>query len=110
VPDHKCLRPGHEEFLNRVYRSAEIWSPDTQSFRVDAPTAVPRTYHSSAVLVPDGRVFVGGGGLCGVNCTVNHPDAEMYSPGYLFNANGTPADRPTISLGVGSAGIRPSFV
>lgn len=56
--------------------------------------------------MPDGRVFVGGGGLCG-NCGVNHLDAEMYSPHYLFNEDGTPAARPTVSLGVTAAGARP---
>ena len=70
---------------------------------MDASSALPRTYHSSAVLVPDGRVFVGGGGLCG-DCGVNHLDAEMYSPAYLFNEDGTAADRPTVSLGVTAAG------
>lgn len=48
-----------------------------------APLPTPRTYHSVALLLPDGRVFVGGGGLCGT-CNVNHPDAEIYSPPYLF--------------------------
>ncbi|MEM6804398.1 MAG: PKD domain-containing protein, partial [Bacteroidota bacterium] len=30
-------------------------------------------------------------------CTVNHPDAEIYSPPYLFNANGSLATRPVIN-------------
>ena len=48
-----------------------------------ARQATPRTYHSTALLLPDGRVFSGGGGLCGT-CSVNHADGEIYSPPYLF--------------------------
>jgi hypothetical protein len=55
----------------------------------------PRNYHSTAVLLPDGRVFVGGGGQCG-GCATNHLNAEIYSPPYLFNG-GSPAKRPTIT-------------
>jgi galactose oxidase len=55
----------------------------------------PRGYHSVALLMLDGRVFVGGGGLCGT-CAVNHPDAEILTPPYLLNANGTLAPRPAI--------------
>ena len=58
------------------------------------------------MLVPDGRVFVGGGGYCG-GCVVNHLDAEMYSPPYLFNADGSPAARPTISLSAATVGAHP---
>lgn len=83
---------------------AEIWSPVTGEWTVDASAAEARTYHSSALLVPDGRVFVGGGGFCGA-CGVNHQNAEMYSPPYLFNADGTAAARPTITLGTSSAGV-----
>ena len=36
----------------------------------------PRNYHSVALLLPDGRVFSGGGGLCGP-CATNHPDAQI---------------------------------
>eukprot|EP00542_Grammatophora_oceanica_P000419 CAMPEP_0194060170 /NCGR_PEP_ID=MMETSP0009_2-20130614/71100_1 /TAXON_ID=210454 /ORGANISM="Grammatophora oceanica, Strain CCMP 410" /LENGTH=44 /DNA_ID= /DNA_START= /DNA_END= /DNA_ORIENTATION= len=42
---------------------------------------VPRTYHSVAVLMRDGRVWAAGGGLCANFCTggpeSNHPDAEI---------------------------------
>jgi galactose oxidase len=61
-----------------------------------APQAIPRAYHSVALLLPDGRVFSGGGGLCG-DCTTNHPDAQIYSPPYLFTANGKLRTRPVIT-------------
>jgi hypothetical protein len=74
----------------------EIWSPQTQHFSLLAPMQIPRTYHSTAILLPDARVFVGGGGQCGVGCPNNHLDAEILSPPYLFNADGTSAARPII--------------
>jgi galactose oxidase len=49
-----------------------------------------------AVLLPDGRVLTGGGGLCG-GCATNHFDAEIFTPPNLLNPDGTPAPRPTIT-------------
>jgi hypothetical protein len=40
----------------------------------------PRHYHSTSLLLPDGRVLVSGGGRFGPN----FPTAEIYSPPYLF--------------------------
>ena len=85
-----------------VYRP-EIWNPETGEWTLVDQQAVARTYHSVALLQPDGRVFVGGGGLCG-NCSTNHSDAEIYTPAYLYNDDGTLADRPEISGGPDSAG------
>ena len=74
----------------------ELWSPETGKWTAVASMAVPRDYHSVAVLLPDGRVFTGGGGLCGP-CLTNHPDAQIYTPPYLLRPDGTLRDRPTIS-------------
>lgn len=74
----------------------EIWNPTTGKWRQVAMMGVPRNYHSIALLLQDGRVFLAGGGLCGPGCQYNHPDLQIYSPGYLFNADGRPAQRPTI--------------
>jgi galactose oxidase len=67
---------------NRVLE-AEIWNPATESFRtLSRPMLVPRTYHSVALLLPDGRVWVSGmyrrimrkaaEGTCGRATTIYH--------------------------------------
>ena len=73
----------------------EIWNPTTETFTPVAPIASPRTYHSTALLLPDASIIVGGGGLCG-SCTVNHFDAQIYYPPYFYNADGSLAARPAI--------------
>jgi galactose oxidase len=87
----------------------EIWNPVTGQFNLLAPMQIPRTYHSTAILLSDGRVFVGGGGQCGVGCPNNHLDAEILSPPYLFNADGSPASRPVIQSAPASAQLGSSI-
>lgn len=83
---------------------AEIWDPKTEEFRLLSVThQIPRSYHSTVLLLHDGRVWTGGGGLCG-DCEVNHLDAELYSPPYLFNDDDTPAERPEITVSAAKAG------
>jgi len=66
----------------------EIWNPDTGKWRIESSILVPRNYHSTAILTKDGRIFAGGGGLCGPNCgDANHLDAQIFSPSYLFDSN-----------------------
>jgi galactose oxidase len=43
---------------------AEIWSPRTETFRTLTPMRVPRTYHSVALLMKDGRVWTAGTNHC----------------------------------------------
>ena len=56
--------------------------------------AIPRLYHSNALLLPDGTVA-----LLGSNPTqgVYERHIEIYSPAYLFNVDGSPATRPTVT-------------
>ena len=75
----------------------EIFDPVTETWTQLADMAIPRNYHSVALLMTDGRVWTGGGGLCGVGCAANHIDAQIFSPPYLFNADGTLATRPEIT-------------
>ncbi|KAI1828686.1 hypothetical protein F4861DRAFT_488807 [Xylaria intraflava] len=76
---------------------AELWDPRTREWRTLASIAVPRTYHSIALLLPDATVLAGGGGLCGTGCAQNHFDLQVFLPPYLFNSDGTRARRPVIS-------------
>jgi len=83
----------------------ELWDPTTQNFTILPPHDVPRTYHSIALLMLDGRVFTGGGGLCGAGCATNHEDAQIYSPAYLFNSDGTLATRPVIASSTSTVAV-----
>ena len=111
--------------------SPELWTPTPESStpgtwtilaaplaRPGYPSGIPRIYHSMAVLLPDARVLIGGGGLPadggelvnGTNCVpaygINNPvecrdyghkDAEIFSPPYLFKPDGTAATQPVIA-------------
>jgi len=73
----------------------EIWDPQTGQWETLAPHNVPRNYHSTALLLKDGRVASMGGGLCG-GCAVNQQNGEIFEPPYLFNDDGTRAVQPEI--------------
>lgn len=111
--------------------SPELWTPTPGTStpgtwtvmaappaRLGYPSGIPRIYHSVAVLLPDARVLIGGGGLPadggevvnGTNCVptfgINNPvecrnfghkDAEIFSPPYLFKPDGTAATQPVIA-------------
>lgn len=101
LPDGKVFVVGGEEvarpFSDQTAQFIpEIWNPATLTFTPTAPIAIPRTYHSVGILMVDGTVFVGGGGLCGA-CSTNHFDAQVYSPPYLFTSSGARAVRPVIN-------------
>jgi YVTN family beta-propeller protein len=73
----------------------EIWNPSTRNWRQVAPMNVPRNYHSLALLLPDGRVWSGGGGLSGNSA--DHRDAQIFTPPQLYTSTGSLAARPTIT-------------
>jgi hypothetical protein len=66
-------------------KTAIVWNPSTGTWTSWAgPEANYRGYHSTALLLPDGRVLSSGGD--------GQPNAQIFSPPYLFNGA-----RPTIS-------------
>ena len=82
--------------------ATEMWNPVTGNFSTMASAQTPRLYHSTAILLPDGRVVSAGGGRPGTE----YKNAEIYSPPYLFTAGGGAATRPTIDTHL-SKGVRP---
>jgi len=80
---------------NAIY-VPEIWDPVTRVFERLPAMATPRTYHSVALMLLDGRIWVSGGGLCG-SCATNHANYEILTPPYLLNADGSFASRPAIT-------------
>lgn len=88
--------------LANAVTAAEVWSPATGAWSTLASASIPRLYHSIALLLPDGRVLVGGSGNDGaVPVELNY---EIFSPPYLFQGT-----RPTISLAPGSVGFGQGF-
>jgi hypothetical protein len=83
---------GLVDLANAVY-AAERWNPATGSWTELAPAAVARQYHSTAMLLPDGRVLTGGGGICGVCQQVGYlrRDMEVFTPPYLYRKDGSGA-------------------
>ncbi|MGE3638156.1 MAG: galactose oxidase-like domain-containing protein [Pirellulales bacterium] len=85
---------------NGLIATAEIWDPVTEEVTqvASANTNIYRGYHSTALLLPDGRVLVTGGDHdYGGVIPGQNTNAEVFSPAYLFNDDGTPAARPTVT-------------
>jgi hypothetical protein len=78
--------------LTKAVLPTEIWNPDTETWTQVASLHIGREYHSTALLLPDGRVLMAGGGQLPGTAAVNQTNAEIYSPPYLFKGT-----RPTIT-------------
>jgi hypothetical protein len=70
---------------------AEIWDPATEKFTIVASMPHYRVYHSTAALLPDGRVLSAGTTVSASGCS-DQTDADFYSPPYLFRG-----PRPSIT-------------
>ena len=80
--------------VSKGVHAAELWTPGTGTgtghWTTLASSAVTRGYHSTSLLLPDGRVLHAGSGE-GAGAP-NETNAEIFSPPYLFRGA-----RPTIS-------------
>jgi len=89
--------------LTKAVLPAEIWDPTTETWTVVASLRTGREYHSTALLLPDGRVLMAGGGQLPGRAT-NIYSGEVYSPPYLFKGT-----RPTITSAPSVVGYGSSF-
>jgi hypothetical protein len=76
--------------------AAERWNPNS-GWTYLARQGHYRLYHSIALLLPDARVLSLGGGQPAAGDLQDDYTAEIYSPPYLYNADGSDANRPAIS-------------
>jgi hypothetical protein len=73
--------------LGGAVYAAELWNPKTGQWSTMSSMRVPRLYHSTAILLPDGRVLVAGGGdpeSTGEAKGTIHQNMQIFSPPYLF--------------------------
>jgi hypothetical protein len=94
LPDRTVFVTGgslkqEDEPLARL--QSEIYDPVTDVWTLTAASTVPRLYHSTALLLPDGRVVVSGGNPEATNLVEWDKDPvheemrlEIFSPPYLF--------------------------
>ncbi|HJQ69171.1 MAG TPA: carbohydrate-binding protein [Blastocatellia bacterium] len=98
LPDGKVLAIGGTSgggfnSFTGTERSAEMWDPSNDVWTMMATQQVERLYHSTAMLLPDARVLVAGGGQPGpTGGGGDNYNLEIYSPPYLFKGS-----RPTIT-------------
>jgi hypothetical protein len=82
--------------------AAEVWNPGTEKWTTLASNSVIRIYHSTSLLLPDGRVLHSGSGDGGGSPT--EENAELFSPPYLFKGA-----RPVITSAPSSVGYGEDF-
>jgi hypothetical protein len=89
--------PGFNDQAGAV-RAAELWNPETETWRTMAPESETRTYHGTTLLLPNGQVLSSGSGEGGgITYENSEFSAQVFSPPYLLNSDGSPAARPSIT-------------
>lgn len=99
--------------LNAGVYAAERWNPATGTWTTLAAESVTRQYHSTALLLADGRVLSSGGGICGTCDSVGYlaKNAQVFTPPYLFRPDGSGAlaTRPAITGAPAAVGYGGAF-
>jgi hypothetical protein len=93
---HGTSGSGFNDVASAIH-AAELWNPATESWSTMANESKSRAYHSTALLLPDARVLSSGSGEGGGVLYENSDfTAQVFTPPYLFNPDGTLAARPSI--------------
>lgn len=90
---------GTSGYYNGPVRTAERYDPVAATWTDMAAQTAPRMYHSTALLLPDGRVL-----SAGQSSGKYQQTGEIFSPPYLFAGA-----RPTISSAPGTLGYSQQF-
>ena len=109
LPNGKVLAVGgstNNEDALTASLNADLYDPTANTFSPAGANLYPRLYHSASLLLPDATVLLIGGNPQRGNYERR---LENYSPAYLFNGNGTPAARPTITGTPGTVGYGATF-
>jgi hypothetical protein len=110
LPNGKVLVSGgseDDEVTATAVLEAQLYDPESNSFASASSMEFPRLYHSNTLLLPDATVVALGGNP---ERKVYQPEIEIYSPPYLFKADGSAAKRPILtSVPAGTIGYGASF-
>jgi hypothetical protein len=74
--------------------NADLYDPIANTFSSAGANSYARLYHSVALLLPNATVWLAGGNP---SRGTYEQHMEIYQPAYLFNPNGTLANRPSIT-------------
>jgi hypothetical protein len=89
--------PGFNNQAGAIH-AAELWNPESEKWTILASESKHRTYHGTTVLLPTGQVLSSGSGEGGGIPFANSEfTAQVFTPPYLLNADGSPAVRPTVT-------------
>jgi hypothetical protein len=96
LPDGKIMATGGADptrdpsvnicHLNNAVLAPETYDPAADTWTDMAAMATPREYHSSALLLPDGSVFVGGGEASTGYTGADVRTYEIFKPPYFFQS------------------------
>ena len=89
--------------------AAELWNPTTEQWTTLAFASRYRAYHATSLLLADGRVLVAGSGQPAAPGLSDDYTAEIFTPPYLYAADGSLAPRPTIASAPQSVSYGQSF-
>jgi hypothetical protein len=84
----------NDEDLSTASLNADLYDPPSNAISSAGANVYARLYHSVALLLPDATVWLAGGNPSRGSY---EPHVEVYQPPYLFQADGSPATRPTIT-------------